>query len=480
MIQISPIKILLVDDDEDDYFLTSDYLKQIQGVDFRISWAESFQRAVECLLSETFDICFFDFRLGAKTGIDLLKVANQQGIQIPMVMLTGNGYKKVDEEAMRLGAVDYLIKSELDAEKLERCIRYSLERASTIKKLRESEEHYKSIFTQIRQAILLTRPVDGRIIYFNAAVSELLGYSGDELRQMKTPAIFENAEKRQEFARKLNEQGFLDKYETDIFTKNGEKKLCQIDAHKRIDSKGEEYFVGIIHDITAIRKAEKEALTAEKMATAGRLVRTLAHEVRNPLTNINLSIEQMQSVIDDSELSIFLDIIRRNSNRINDLISELLNSYRQSDVTLSKIAAIPMLEECLAQALDRINLKNILLIRRFHANPVLELDIEKIKIAILNIIINAIEAMEAYKGILIIETSEKEGNLMLSIEDNGSGISPEYLGRLFEPYFTSKNNGIGLGLSFTHTIIQSHKGSIDVESEDGIGSKFTIFLPISS
>lgn len=103
-------------------------------------------------------------------------------------------------------------------------------------------------------------------------------------------------------------------------------------------------------------------------------------------------------------------------------------------------------------------------------------DIEKLEIAFLNIIVNAIEAMELNKGILNIKTENKDNRCVAVITDNGKGISKEHLSKLFEPYFTTKENGTGLGLSHTQNIIINHKASVTPESEVGKGTSFTISL----
>ena len=123
MIKDYTIKLLLVDDDEDDFYLTSDYLNDIKGQSFEIDWAYSFDNALEKIKEKTYDLCFFDFLLGAKTGLDLLKIGAAHGLKSPVILLTGKGDQRIDVEAMTLGAYDYLVKSELDSEKLERCIR---------------------------------------------------------------------------------------------------------------------------------------------------------------------------------------------------------------------------------------------------------------------------------------------------------------------------------------------------------------------
>jgi PAS domain S-box-containing protein len=473
------IRVLIVDDDEDDFFLTSDYLNDIRAKKFAIDWAKNFDDAVGKLTSCEYDICFFDFLLGAKTGLDLLKRAIQEGCQSPIILLTGKGDHKIDMEAMRLGAVDYLIKSELDPEKLERCIRYSLERADTLKTLRESEQQYRTIFNHVRQGIIVTQPKDGSFIYYNPATLEMLGYEAEELNNMSTARIFEKPEVWHLFNEKLEEKGNIDKFEAIFITKKGEKKICLIDAQKQKNSEGKESFLSIIHDVTAQRKAEREAMMLEKMAATGRLVRTLAHEVRNPLTNIHLSVEQLESEVEDEDNKLFLGIIKRNSQRISDLITELLNNSKPSELAFSKISLHQILDETLEQAIDRINLKNIALEKQYGEDIFLNLDSNKIKIAFLNIIINAVEAMEEGKGQLIIKSYIANNYCYISIKDNGTGISPENMSRLFEPYFTAKNNGIGLGLAATLNIIQSHKATVDVNSELGKGTEFIITFSLN-
>jgi PAS domain S-box-containing protein len=135
---------------------------------------------------------------------------------------------------MKLGAMDYLIKGELDAEKIERCIRYSLERSQTLQTLQESEAQYKSIFDNIQQAIVLTSPIDGSFLYFNPEVSALTGYSSEELRNMTTISLFGSTTSRQNFATQLAQFGRLDNYETWLTTKSGEKNFVRLMPSKEL------------------------------------------------------------------------------------------------------------------------------------------------------------------------------------------------------------------------------------------------------
>jgi two-component system, sporulation sensor kinase E len=216
----------------------------------------------------------------------------------------------------------------------------------------------------------------------------------------------------------------------------------------------------------------------EKLGATGRLVRTLAHEVRNPLNNINMSVEQLVGEAQNDDAALFLDIIQRNSKRIGDLITELLDTSRPTDLVFERSTLQSIMDDSIAEALDRITLQRINMQIRYCNEPChIMANREKLKIAFLNIIINAVEAMEVGKGELDIDINTFEGLHTVVVKDNGCGIPEEHISRLFEPYFTSKRNGMGLGLAATLNILQSHKAQIDVTSVVKAGTTFTISFP---
>ena len=468
-------RILIVDDDEDDFFITSEYIKNIPNNSFTVDWSYNYNDALQKLVSNEYNIYFVDYRLGIKTGMDLLTDAIARGCEEPIILLTGKGTQEIDVKAMESGAYDYLIKSELNTEKLERCIRYSLERASSIQALKANERRYRSIFEKSKDVVFITN-ADFTITDINYAATELLDYELDELINHDLFSIFKNKSVKASFSEILLDFGEFFDYEADLISKNNEIKNCIISASIEINNYGEKYIQGIIHDNTSRKRAEKTALQAEKLAATGRLVRTLAHEVRNPLNNINLSIEQLQQQEADNDSKLYLDIVQRNGKRIGDLITELLNSSRlSSQVNLDKTSLQSVMDKAISAAIDRMTLKRIdLQVSYPEKDCYVLLDQEKIHLAFLNIIINAVEAMEEGDGILKITIHSTDDGHVVEITDNGSGISDENLSRLFEPYFTSKRNGMGLGLASTLNIIQSHNAHIDVESEVGKGTSFII------
>ena len=383
----------------------------------------------------------------------------------------------MDIEAMQMGATDYLIKTELTVDKLERCIRYSLERTAYLKALRANERKYRSIFELSKDAVFIADK--GLALKdFNQATSELLGYQKEELLNRSIYQFIPDELQKSLLEKMLYEEGEVNDLELEFQPSNGDRKTCIFSLTAPLDSTGHIYYQGLIHDITNIRKAEKANLMVEKLGATGRLVRTLAHEVRNPLNNINMSVEQLAHNPVSQESDLFLDIIQRNSKRIGDLITELLDSARPSDLVFEKCTLQAVMDESIAEALDRITLQRINMPIRYCNEPCWVMaNKEKLKIAFLNIIINGVEAMATSKGELDIDIETSNFIHKVMIRDNGCGIPEENLSRLFEPYFTSKRNGMGLGLAATLNILQSHKAHIDLSSAVGDGTTFVITFP---
>lgn len=254
-------------------------------------------------------------------------------------------------------------------------------------------------------------------------------------------------------------------------------------ARQQADKNADEFREQLELRVAELNKLNTELVelkSIEKFAVTGRISRTIAHEVRNPLTNINLAAEHLRSEISPAaETDILLDMITRNSNRINQLISDLLNSTKVSLLEYQKISINDLLDTSLEFAQDRIELKGIKVIKNYALNACdISVDIQKMNIAFLNIIVNAVESMEPNMGILNIKTEQTKDHCIAIISDNGKGMNEEEVTRLFEPYFTTKENGTGLGLTNTQNIILSHKAKIKAQSIPGKGTSFIISLPL--
>ena len=207
-----------------------------------------------------------------------------------------------------------------------------------------------------------------------------------------------------------------------------------------------------------------------------KLLQSLAHEIRTPLTNINLSTHQLEPDLAEDKV-VYTEIIKRNCKRINDLIIELMNLITPLDKNLEEIELHETLEAALAIAKDRLALKKIDVFTKVVDGRIYIMgDSKGIQTALLNIIINAVEAMEEGKGKLGIEMLRNHNRVSIKISDNGGGIPPESMAYLFQPYYTNKKNGLGLGLATTQSVIAAHRGVIEVDSKVGEGTVFTITL----
>ena len=201
----------------------------------------------------------------------------------------------------------------------------------------------------------------------------------------------------------------------------------------------------------------------------------LAHEVRNPLTNIGLAVEMLRSTELTDIQKLYIDIIMRGSGRINDLVTDLLTSYHADTKLQEKENIHELLDEVLLMATDRIMLKEIKVDKYYTApDHNILMNRQKLKIAISNIIINAIEAMPKEGGALLILTKSVNEKCVVEISDNGIGMSKENLEQIFKPYFTNKEGGLGLGLSTTLDILLLNHAKLVVKSELGKGSAFII------
>jgi len=477
MDQKENIRVLLVEDDPDDYVLFKYSLNEIKNNSYSLTWASNYETALELIKKNEHDIYFYDYLLGARTGLDLIQESINGGIDAPIIILTGLGNQQTDLKSMELGAADYLVKGEIDTEKLERSIRYSIERHRMIKKLRESETKFRSIFENSHDVIYLSGK-DGLILDINQAAERLFGYSKEELLKLRTTDLYENKEDREKFIQTMQETGNCTNFEVVLLDKFGNRKYCALTANVQKDeSGGEIYYQGIIHDMTIRKQAEQDLMIAEKFAFVGKIARTLAHEVRNPLTNINLSVEQLEEFIHDQNLIIYFDIIKRNTKRINDLVTELLENSKPMELNRSPIPIQTILQNTVELARDRANLKNIKIVTDLNLNGESVLaDESKLNIAFLNILINAIEAVKKNTGEIKISSEANKEKCFIKIIDNGTGIPDDHLAKIFDPYFTSKANGMGLGLAATQNIISTHNGRIDIETEVGKGTTFKIEL----
>jgi signal transduction histidine kinase len=230
-----------------------------------------------------------------------------------------------------------------------------------------------------------------------------------------------------------------------------------------------------------LRKTEAQLIRSEKLAGLGQLAAGIAHEIRNPLTSINILIHSLRERLPSgNSQQEDLKVIGEEIHRINEIVDQFLRFAKPASPMLDKTEALSIFEEILQLLRPQIEKQRIVVEKEFHALPMILADREQMKQAILNLLLNAIQAMPEGGQLTLTGRNSEDGQwIHLSVQDSGVGISPEDIDKLFDPFFSTKEGGIGLGLSITHRIIDQHQGKIEVKSISGEGTLFTISLPIT-
>ena len=220
-----------------------------------------------------------------------------------------------------------------------------------------------------------------------------------------------------------------------------------------------------------IRRGPPEEMKPDSI----QIISALAHEIRNPLTNINLAVEELISMNNNDDQKIVLDVIKRSSVRINDLLIDFLASFTDWEMRPEKHSIHELLDKVLFMCKDRIMLKNITVRKHYAVQDCkIVLDEPRMKIALTNIIVNAIEAMARNGGQLKILTKSIAEKFIIQIEDNGCGIGGSNLKNIFKHHFTTKPGGLGVGLAVTYDILRLNHVRVHVKSEVDKGTCFTL------
>ena len=226
---------------------------------------------------------------------------------------------------------------------------------------------------------------------------------------------------------------------------------------------------------------DEKLIHEERLSALGKTASAIAHELKTPLTSLKAYAEKLSDKLDNKVfLNNFRDIILSEVTRLNNLVNNLLRFSRKESLNIQKTAVNDIIEQVLSILHDNIDRKNVT-VQNSNENKIeIECDREKIIQVFLNIINNAVEAMEV-GGIIDIRQRliNKDSNkIIIDIIDNGKGIPPDNLNKLFEPFFSTKSKGTGLGLAICDKIVKMHNGIIKVKSKEGEGSHFSVILPI--
>ncbi|MGK3995581.1 ATP-binding protein [Sorangium sp. So ce1024] len=403
----SEIKVLLVDDDEVDHLVTRRLLREVSRTRYDVTWLSTSDEAIEALLAGGYDVCLLDYRLDARTGLDVVHEANQLGCAIPIIMLTGVGDEAIDMAAMAAGAADYLVKGRFDAQILERTIRYAIEHKRSQLKLKQYADTLEESNRQLLQMHEELAAKNAELVRLNEEKNRFVGMAAHDLR---------------------NPLGVILGYSD---------------------------FMLMTH-----RRGEPSSLLREGGVEIVEMIRT--------------SSKFMLSLIND-----LLDVSMIELGKLNlDRKSTDLVQLVESNVALNMVLA------------GQKSMK--LVVESDEGVPRVDVDVHKLEQVLNNLISNAIHYSPPGTTIRVRvqsatapEGADGGGEVIVSVQDEGPGIAPEDIGKLFRPFgrartvSTGGERSTGLGLAIAQRIVEGHGGRIWVESVVTKGATFFVALPVS-
>ncbi|HUJ71993.1 MAG TPA: ATP-binding protein [Verrucomicrobiae bacterium] len=350
-------------------------------------------------------------------------------------------------------------------------------------KLAREKGFLETLFNTIQEGIIVT-DADGRITYLNAAAGQLLGIDPEHavrepishyLRDLDWQKIWsaDKDEWRKVFTHELEvfypRQRFISFYIVPV----ADEQNAMVTG-----------MAIILRDVTETRQRAESTIESEKLSAITLLAAGVAHEIGNPLNSLNIHLQLMERELkrlpaaQAERVREDLRVARDEIGRLDQIINQFLRAIRPTQPELQPTTVNDVIGETLALMEQEIGDRDILVERELAEGlPRILLDRAQLKQAFYNIIKNALQAMRS-GGILRIRTEADDTHVAISFIDSGHGIAPEQIGRLFEPYFTTKQNGTGLGLMIVQRIVREHGGTIEVESDKDRGTTFRIKLPI--
>lgn len=485
-----PVKVLLVDDDEDDYVLTRDWFSEMADTKFELDWVNSYDQALNAIAKCQHDVYLFDYRLGSHNGLELLREALSYGCIAPIILLTGQGDHEVDLEAMKAGAADYLDKSLLGAPLLERSIRYAIERKQAEQKIRE-----QAALLDIATDAIIVRDLEHKIIFWNKGAERLYGWQAAEvLGKDLHKLLYKSKSFQLETAAKVILEKGEWQGELPQTTQNGKNLIVESRWTLVYDeTKQPKSILSVSTDITEKKQLEAQFLRAQRMESIGTLASGIAHDLNNVLTPILMTAQLLETQLHDDYSRRLLPILISNARRGASLVKQVLSFARGLEGKFTIIQIKHIVTE-IKQILRETFPKSITISTDIPSNlGTICGDATQLHQVLMNLCVNARDAMPqggtltiSAKSIFIDENyarlnidAQVGSYIFLTVTDTGMGIPSHILDRIFEPFFTTKEigKGTGLGLSTVIGIVKGHGGFVKVYSEIGVGTQFQVYFP---
>src|SRR5579883_562851 len=344
------------------------------------------------------------------------------------------------------------------------------------------KENLDQILSNLQDGIMLFTQ-DARAVLVSSSVERFLGVDRDHVLGAKVTEIFDSSTVLGKIVREAFDRG-ISLVQEEVTTESGRRVEVSLDFI--YDERAPQQRQGLgalltLHDFESVQEIESELELSRRMAAIGQLTSGVGHEVKNPINAIVVHLELLRNKMttDDASAKRHLDVIQNEIQRLDRVVQTLVDFSRPVELNLQEQDLRAIVNAVLALASVELATRNVRVLNSQPNHPVIaKVDADLMKQAILNIVLNGAQAM-ADGGTLRVVLAEDARWGCLSISDDGEGIPPDIREKIFNLYFTTKKEGSGIGLAMTYRIVQMHNGQIEVESEVGKGTTFTLRVPAS-
>lgn len=509
-------KILLVDDEPSIRWTMAEFLRRAHC---EALTASDFESALVIFSENEIDVAIIDIVLPRKSGVHLLEELHRQSPDLPIIMMTGEPNLSLLPDIVRAGAYDFLNKP-VTKETLLKAVARAVEKkrlqdeknrltdevahhterleiaiAERTAELLEARNFLKLVLDSSTEYAIIVANLEGSITLFNRGAELMFQYEAERVlgqpawqllcdegqSGLQNPLYLEGSSE---------EQKAIQEPEVRMKRADGSRFIASLSTTSMQTEEGHSLGrLAIIKDLTIerqqaeeLRQMQAQLAQNEKIAALGRMAAQVAHEVRNPLAGLRLYALHLKSKVADklseSEMTL-VEKILQNIDHLADTSEQILNVARPLNLTFRPKRIKTIINDCIQLVESQIKAGKVEVKFDLAAPETTVLvDEASIRSVLVNLLLNSIQAMPA-GGLLTVASRELEAHLLLTITDTGRGMTPEQTEKIFEPFYTTKSTGLGLGMPFAKRVIERHKGSILVTSRPGEGTKLEVRLPVA-
>lgn len=490
-----PYRVLLVEDDEDDYLLTRDVIESIEGATYELVWRDTFEKGLDALREDGFDVGLIDYRIGGQTGLDFLQAVKDAGIGIPMILLTGLRNAEVDRAASDAGAADYLEKGAITPALAERSIRFACANATAQRALGEQSALLQTTLDNTGSAIAAI-DANGDMIACNQRLRELLGQltalgkpGGAELLLADAPDG--GRDPASVLADVLRFSGAGDGDSTELHAHKD--RVLNLSTNKTAGGGS----VIVIQDVTEQRQFEANLKQAKESAEAASrsksaFLATMGHELRTPLNAVigfsELMINAAHGALQPPVYAEYAATIHGSGRNLLEIINTILDfskaeagHYELDDEELALRSQFEFFLRALQPQAEASGVE--LTADLTHADFNVIADPTAFKRMVMNILSNALKFTDRGGRVVLAAKPHDDGALSIVVTDTGIGIADEHLERVFQPFYqvqsTADRNyeGTGLGLAIVKSMAELHGAHVQIDSTPGSGTSVALTFP---